>query len=492
MAPNPSSSEEATVFPTVDQFANALSSESHWYNLGIFLQVPTHEMDTIGLNYRSEGTLRCLIEIYKSLESKRRVPSWELLSQVLEKINNDYLASAIYSNYVMKRQKVPPLSSEESSKSSSVSDKNDSIVESVDVSRKVTREFQKLTEKFSLVVTDITNAFKSSSINDLQQCLLSQYKIAPLPLTNATIDNIFLQLHPYYCLLNYRILEFLTKQFLNDNASLKRRLAEYKTRVNAFENSTKMRKLMRLLKKRQVTPSGSKVVMLKVREYWNDVTLDKFRRVIRRIMSKVYRHGAHIEIDKGSLAISWIVPDKLVNKSDIIIQDVVFQIIGVLSLHIDDELVYDFSGEGCETIEAAMLQAIELKNTRAIELLLVMGCNPEVATYNGDNTVTTIVNIRESKKSSVDHVCIIGHNEHVEAIVDPSSKPAECSSCNMKEKMVKQLHQQMDTLRQEHHLLTDQLQLTVKAKGNNTVINNEHDSVNIMVDDNYNYFRYQS
>ena len=482
--PNPSSSEEATVFPTVDQFANALSSESHWYNLGIFLQVPTHEMDTIGLNYRSEGTLRCLIEIYKSLESKRRVPSWELLSQVLGNINNDSLASEIYSNYVMKRRKVPPLFSEESSKSSSISDKNDSIVESVDVSRKVTREFQKLTEKFSLLVTNITNAFKSSSIsiNDLQQCLLSQYEIAPLPPTNATIDNIFLQLHPYYCLLNYHILKFLTKQFLNDNASLKRRLAEYKTRINAFENSTKMRKLMRLLKKkRQVTPSGSKVVKLKVREYWNDVTLDKFRRVIRRIMSKVYRHGAHIEIDKGSLAISWIVPDKLVNKSDIQIQDVVFQIIGVLSLHIDDELLYDFPGEGCETIETAMLQAIELKNTRAIELLLVMGCNPEVATYNGDNAVTTIVNIRESKESSVDHVCIIGHNEHVEAIVDPSSKPAECSSCNMKEKMVKQLRQQMHTLRQEQttlHLLTDQLQLTVKAKGNNTVINNEHDSVN--------------
>ena len=47
------------------------------------------------------------------------------------------------------------------------------------------------------------------------------------------------------------------------------------------------------------------------------------------------------------------------------------------------------------------------------------------------------------KKSSVD-VCIIGHSEHVEAIVDPSSKPVECSSCNMKEKIIKRLHQQMD------------------------------------------------
>ena len=48
------------------------------------------------------------------------------------------------------------------------------------------------------------------------------------------------------------------------------------------------------------------------------------------------------------------------------------------------------------------------------------------------------------KKSSFDHVCIIGHSEHVEAIYDLSSKPVECSSCNMKEKIIKRLHQQMD------------------------------------------------
>ena len=51
-------------------------------------------------------------------------------------------------------------------------------------------------------------------------------------------------------------------------------------------------------------------------------------------------------------------------------------------------------------------------------------------------------------------MCIIGHNEHVEAIVDPSSKPAECSSCNMNKKMNKRLHQQMDASQE-----------TIKTKG---------------------------
>ena len=44
-------------------------------------------------------------------------------------------------------------------------------------------------------------------------------------------------------------------------------------------------------------------------------------------------------------------------------------------------------------------------------------------------------------------MCIIGHNEHVEAIVDPTSKPsAECSSCTTKEKLMEQLLLKMEII----------------------------------------------
>ncbi len=75
-----------------------------------------------------------------------------------------------------------------------------------------------------------------------------------------------------------------------------------------------------------------------------------------------------------------------------------------------------------------MLQAIELRNTRAIEILLAVGCSPEVATYNGDHAVTNVVNIRkrsvdDGSGGGVDHVCVLGHNEHIEAIIDTSREP---------------------------------------------------------------------
>ena len=70
-----------------------LSSEPHWYNLGIILQLPSHELNRIGLEHRSEGTLRCLIEVYNSLESLNKVPTWEFLSQALRRINNIALSN---------------------------------------------------------------------------------------------------------------------------------------------------------------------------------------------------------------------------------------------------------------------------------------------------------------------------------------------------------------------------------------------------------------
>ena len=180
----------------------------------------------------------------------------------------------------------------------------------------------------------------------------------------------------------------------------------------------------------------------------------QFETVINEILDTLYHQLSHITVGKGCICVSWAIPDHI-NASKLVPELPLefVQIIGVISLHIGDTAIYDIGGEGCETIESAMLQAIELKNTQAIELLLAVGCSPEVATYHEDNAVTNIVNIyKKSSDSSgsggVDHVCILGHSEHVEAIVDPSIEP-QCSSCRSNEKMMRNLQQENDGLHQQ-------------------------------------------
>ena len=487
--PNPTNT---AVAPTIDQFAEELSVETRWYDLGVFLKIQRYDLKEISRNHQSDGIMRCLMEMYSKMEERGTTPSWQNIVRCLRRMRNHSLANEIHARYVTPSpsQEPSPISSEGSSKPE--------VSSRLVVPDSIANEFEELTEIFCRLVLDIINAIKTSRVplNQLQYVASFHYGVTPLPDADATVDKVFLGLiDPYYSVLNYRILIFITETFLKHDQSLQSSIMSYEIRVNAFKKSVEMSKFVDILKRQQ--HSTGTMVKLKVREFWNEIMMDRFEKVINQILSKVYDYGSQVTIDKGCIIISWIIPSIIADKANIPIEDVEYiQIIGIISLHIGDDMVYDYPGEGCETIEAAMLQAIELKNTRAIELLLAMDCNPEVATYNGDNAVTTIVNIRKSKKSSVDHVCIIGHNEHVKTIVDPNSKPVECSSSNIKEKVVKRLHQENDTLRQEQTTLrqeqttlrqeqttlrqeqttlrqeqstlrsvTDQLQLSVKAKG---------------------------
>ena len=319
--PSPVSSN-TDVFPTVAQFVDALSTEPHWYNLGIFLHVPSHELNRIGLQYRSEGTLRCLIEVYKSLESLNKVPSWEFLSQVLKTINNVALANEIYTNYVLK-----PQAPSTGKGPASVSENKDPIeIPCVDVPKQITREFEQLSEKFSQLAADIISAIKHSNIDIgyLQQLLIHEYNITPLPPNDATIDKIFSQLFPKYNLLNYGILKFLTEVFLKEHKSLKRGLSEHRSRVSAFRNSSKMRKLVQNFKiiqeKQSMSSSRCKIIKLNVREFWNDVTLEQFEAVMKSRLN-VYRYGTQIQVVDGGGATS----NNLIHIADVPTEDVDFQ-----------------------------------------------------------------------------------------------------------------------------------------------------------------------
>ena len=471
----------SSLSPTIDQFTERLSTVSDWYTLGMFLGTTPMDLKNIELHHSSKGIMRCLVELHEHLRTIGRIPSWEFLSSCLKRMNEIELAKQIGSKYIITSLRQSSVGSEGQEVMTNSTSSSDTTVAVIPVTRernrninvppKITSEFQSLFDRFTLLNLKIKNAFLKSRVNlsDVQHVINRQCGLEPLVGETTTFDDVFRRLEQNCSIFDSHVLVFLIKNFLSRNQILQRELKDYEKAVDAFKSSAKMGHLIHLIKRRRSVRNGSRNLKLKVKEFWNDFTIKQFEKAMKKLLGTLCVHVSQMSVDEGSLCIEWIIPD--IDATNMIPrQSLEFtRIIGVLSLHIGDDVLYDHTTEkGSEVLDAAMLEAIQLKNTKAMEFFLAVGCNPEVATYNGDNAVTTIVNIRESKKSSVDHVCIIGHNEHVEAIVDPSSKPAECSSCNMKEKMNKQLHQQIDTLHQEQttlHSLTDQLQLSVKAKG---------------------------
>ena len=96
--------------PSAVQFVKALHNEPNWYILGIFMDVPTTELDIIDRNCGKYGNMRCLTEVYKFIKSKSLPLSWQLIAESLRNMNNNALAEQIESEYILPFLEASPLS----------------------------------------------------------------------------------------------------------------------------------------------------------------------------------------------------------------------------------------------------------------------------------------------------------------------------------------------------------------------------------------------
>ena len=469
-------------YPDIALFTKELVKEPRWYTLGIFLGVPTYELDTINLYHSSEGIMRCYIEIHKQLHSTGKPLSWGKIVWCLSTMNNRYLAREIERRYIQhpspvsndehppshiadqQQQSIASQSSNSASKNkeddSPLKDPENSNKEVIEVSQEVKDDFLSLTQRFSALVTDIESAFRSSKvpIQEVQRFIEEECELQPLTGDKATIEKVFSRLHQHYSLLDYRILVSLVQTFLSKKKKLRCKMANYNDAVDRFKSSTSLLDLMSLIKE-QATGGKHKIVKLKVRDFWGKATLKKFETMVTEVLDVLYNYTSHISVGRGCICVSWVIPNQL-DSSSLSLKPLKFiKIIGVVSLHIGDKEIYNIPGEGCEVMEAAMLQAIGLRNEQAVELLLKVGCDLEVATYMGDYTITNMVHIKGSNNgaSSVEHVCIFEDDQKVEEIPDIGGDENEEMRVKMNQNILKECDMLQSNLKEKGCTLTKNL-----------------------------------
>ena len=440
-----------------DEFVKVLKPfGTHWFDIGVYLGASTKELKEIQKIYTSDGVVTCLVELHDCLAQKGKL-TWESVATVLRELDNHALADFVHSNYIL-----PAIhrasSNEDSTTSTTVQPVPISDNQIVTIKDKlideIGEEFQWLSDRFDFLTIKIRRSFTASNviIEEMQHVVAAKCGLPPLPENEATVRAVFDRLLNKCSILNFRPLTFAVNTLLNNEETLQMELDDLKTSVDRFKKSAKMIDLASLIKSRhQQMGKDHIVVELKLQDFWDDIMMKEFETSMETILGELYEVLFHITVNNGCIRVSWIIPSSVdyINLLPKLSLEFL-QIIGVIYLHIGDDVIYNLGEEGCQTLKAAMLQAIELKNTRAIELLLAVGCSPEIATYNGDHAVTNVVNIRErsvddGSGGGVDHVCVLGHNEHIEAIIDPSREP-ECATCRIKEKQIKQLQSKVDML----------------------------------------------
>ena len=450
---------------SVDQFAEVLSPEGlKWFDVGIFLGASTAELKEIQHNYSTNGVVRCLIELHYCLVKKARERlAWDNIVIALRRLGNNALADSIHSSYILPA--VDDASSDKDSISTahrSPMSSNGHVAHSSDPHQHpvvikdggvddMFRKLHLLSNRFDSLALKIGRSLKTApniNIEEMQKLVTRQCGLPPLPQNEATVETVFSRLQEKCSVLMFYPLTFVVDNLLTKKkTTLLRELKKLEKDVSHFKKSEKMVAIVSRINSHPNVDKGKKV-KLKLRDSWMKFTMEQFEIMINEILGTLYDVLSHITVGTGCICVSWNIPPsvdytKLLPKLSIEL----LEIIGVISLHIGGDVIYNVGEEGCQTLEAAMLQAIELKNTLAIELLLAVGCSAEVAVYYGDCAVTNVVNIRETSVDDgsgggVNHVCVLGQNEHIDAIVDTSREP-KCAGCKAKETQIAKLNQQV-------------------------------------------------
>ena len=310
--------------PTITEFASVLSEETGWYIFGTFMGIPADELDNIGLNYRTEGVMRCLIEMYKCIESRGLPLSWEHIVKSLRKMDNRSLADKIHSKYILPSLRLFPTSDQGCNvvispntdstpkngeqHSTQVRDDNDvSVVGESSIEAEaiefVARDFISLSGKFTSLTAKIMKTIKQTNvdIDHLQHLIESQCGLEPLPKEKTTIDVVCRRLCQRCSILNFHVLTFLVENLFKRHQSLRKEIANYAKSVDRFKSSAKMIELVDLM---QITPGKHKAVKMIVRKFWDEFTKKQFEITIHDILRVSYNLETQISVVIGGTRIA--------------------------------------------------------------------------------------------------------------------------------------------------------------------------------------------
>ena len=412
----------------LSKFVEVSSQEPNWYMLGVHLGVPSSKLDVIERTHPKDFS-RCLVELHKSLEKSSF--TWEAIASSLEKMPNNDLADKIRTTYCVPSTATLESMSTETTPPSGygVSSTDKVTIKSGPV---VPQNFESLNEQLAISMANTKKALKKSKVRveEVQDlaCNPHLYGIPRLPQDQATIDAVFNQIMEKCSILNFKILKLIVKNFLKTNKNLQKEITSLDLAAEQFKTSVEMSDLAGRIKATQTTAhTGCIPVKLKVQAFWEQFTFKQFEAVMNDIFKTLYEILSHITVEKGCIFVNWIIPAG-VNYRKLLptLSPEFLRIIGVIYLHIGDDVIYK---KGCDTLEAARQQAVELKNTRAIKLLEAVSCSPEAV-----QGVTG--NVKREIPSSVNRSGVA----HTESTVS-SNKEEKHSSCKKKENMQPALQQ---------------------------------------------------
>lgn len=374
-------------------FLDETNKLTEWYLLGVYLKLPTEELDDIEKRFSSQGLKRCKIELFRLWD--RRGPmrrSWDHLAQALEKCGETVLAGEIRTLHSPTSLTHTPAATSQLSKASdrpepvhmaSKTDSSQAKKRQVSVEMK---QFQELERAYASLMSKLQTALEEKvSLKELKRFL--QHLLDNDDLSKAgSVDELFHMIKPYYSFLNTARPRAIILEFVQDLESLKPKLEEYEKQLEEFTEFTELS----VLKEIECEPSSVEMpqVILKMAGCLCEITIKRFEELVEQIFKTKSNALTNIRVEPGCIQVSWsshrsAIP-ALVTQAQ---QKVEFiRHVGVLRLSVGDTIILDQQEreEEYNDIHLVLLQATMAGCADTVEFLLTIGANPNCSSENGD------------------------------------------------------------------------------------------------------------
>ena len=259
-----------------------------WYTLGVFLKMPSENLDDIEKRFSTAGLKRCKIALFNLWLQRNPNASWDQIALALEKCDQIAMADRI--------RKCHLPSSLPAAASIQVDVDQQQPVKLLRLERDKVVKFRKLETSYAQLASSLKTSLdeKQVPLLNIRYFLEELLELNDGELSRAgTIGELFQLIKPHYCFLNTAILGDIIDRFIGE--PLKHQLEEYEHQLEEFKESTSMALLQEIGP--QCSPSvGAPQVTIKLTRCWQPVTIKRFQRLVEQIFEENSTSLANINV----------------------------------------------------------------------------------------------------------------------------------------------------------------------------------------------------
>ena len=362
----------------------ASTKVTDWYTLGVFLKMPSEELQDIEGRCSRDGIKRCKIELFTSWMKRYPNASWADVARALEKCDENTTAEQI------RQFHLPPSLSATAAKEPPNQDQQH--VARVILHKDKVAKFRKLESSYAELTLNLKTSLDEKPVPLLSlERFLIDLLLEEDPqdhdklLQATTIDKLFQLISPYYCFLNTAVLGDIIDKFIGE--PLKQQLEEYERQLEKFKESTSMA-LLKEIEPQSSPSAGAPQVIIKLAKCWQSVTIRRFERLVKHIFEENSTSLTNITVKSGCISVTWFtrkssVPSLVGQAQE---KTAFMQLVGILRMSISeiDILKQEEEEDTSFRISSALDQATRADCADAVMILLsILEADPNSSDSEG-------------------------------------------------------------------------------------------------------------